>query len=119
MVGDPDRDEAYFAFTSFTVPTQVYQASIEQAARACGRRSSCHRHEPDAGRPDLVHSKDGTKVSMFVVHRAGIPLDGSHPTLLYGYGGFNIDMTPAFSALAAVWLEHGGVVRRAQPARRR
>ena len=54
-------------------------------------------------------SKDGTKVPMFVTAKKGIALDGSHPTVLYAYGGFDINITPAFSPVVAVWLEHGGV----------
>jgi prolyl oligopeptidase len=110
VLGDPDRDEAYFSFTSFTVPSQIFKTSI-----ASGATELWSEVELPIDTRNMVAeqtwytSKDGTRVSMFVVHQKGIPLDGSHPTLLYGYGGFNIDMTPAFSALAAVWLEHGGV----------
>jgi prolyl oligopeptidase len=110
MLGDPDRDEAYYTFTSFTVPPQVYQTSV-----ARGTSSLWAQIELPIDTSKLkveqtwYTSKDGTKVSMFVVHQADIPLDGSHPTLLYGYGGFSVDLTPAFSALAVVWLEHGGV----------
>jgi prolyl oligopeptidase len=110
VAGDPDRDEAYFSFTSFTVPNQIYKTSIAQ-----GTTELWSEIELPIDTRNMIAeqtwytSKDGTRVSMFVVHEKGIPLDGSHPTLLYGYGGFNIDMTPSFSALAAVWLEHGGV----------
>ena len=110
MVGDPDRDEAYYTFTSFTLPTQVYQTSV---ARGTSRLWSQIELPIDTSQMQVEQtwyaSRDGTRVSMFLVHRAGIALDGSHPTLLYGYGGFNVDMTPAFSPLAVVWLEHGGV----------
>ena len=110
MVGDPDRDEAYYVFTSFTVPPQVYQTSV---ARGTSSLWSQIELPIDTSKMQVEQtwytSKDGTRVSMFVVHQAGITLDGSHPTLLYGYGGFNVDMTPAFSALAVVWLEHGGI----------
>jgi prolyl oligopeptidase len=54
-------------------------------------------------------SKDGTRIPMFIVHKKGIKLDGTNPTLLYGYGGFNISETPSFSTTRAVWLEQGGV----------
>jgi prolyl oligopeptidase len=110
IVGEPDRDEAYFSFTSFTVPNQIFKTSIAKGSTELWSEVEL----PIDTREMLAEqtwytSKDGTRVSMFVVHKKGIALDGSHPTLLYGYGGFNIDMTPAFSALAAVWLEHGGV----------
>ena len=64
-------------------------------------------------------SKDGTKVPMFLVHKKGLKLDGQNPTLLYGYGGFNISLTPGFSVSRMVWLEMGGVYAMAEPARRR
>ncbi len=110
LVGDPDRDEAYYAFSSFTVPTQVYQTSV---AGGTSKLWSQIQLPIDLSKLQVeqtwYHSKDGTRISMFVVHRADIPLDGSHPTLLYGYGGFNVDMTPSFSPLAVMWLEQGGV----------
>lgn len=110
VVGDPDRDEAYFSFTSFTVPNQIFETSIATGAIELWSEVELPIDTRDfVAEQTWYTSKDGTRVSMFVVHREGIPLDGSHPTLLYGYGGFNIDMTPSFSALAAVWLEHGGV----------
>jgi prolyl oligopeptidase len=110
MVGDPDRDEAYYVFTSFTVPAQVYQTSV---ARGSSKLWSQVELPIDTSKMKVeqvwYNSKDGTRVSMFVVRPAGITLDGSHPTLLYGYGGFNVDMTPSFSPLSVVWLEHGGI----------
>ncbi len=110
IVGDPDRDEAYFSFTSFTVPNQVYKASIQRGTAELWSEVDL---PIDTSRMQVeqvwYESKDRTPVSMFIVHQRGLALDSSHPTLLYGYGGFNIDMTPSFSALAAVWLEHGGV----------
>ena len=110
VMGDPDRDEAYFSFTSFTVPNQIYKTSIARGTTELWSEIEL----PIDTRNMLAEqtwytSKDGTRVSMFIVHNKGIALDSSHPTLLYGYGGFNIDMTPSFSALAAVWLERGGV----------
>jgi prolyl oligopeptidase len=108
--GDPDRDEAYLSFTSFTVPNQIYKTSISQGTAELWSEIALPIDTRDMiAEQTWFTSKDGTRVSMFVVHHRGIALDGSHPTLLYGYGGFNIDMTPSFSALAAVWLEHGGV----------
>jgi prolyl oligopeptidase len=110
IVGEPDRDEAYFSFTSFTVPNQIFKTSIAKGSTELWSEVELPIDTRDMlAEQTWYTSKDGTRVSMFVVHKKGIALDGSHPTLLYGYGGFNIDMTPAFSALAAVWLEHGGV----------
>ena len=64
-------------------------------------------------------SKDGTKIPMFITHKKGLKLDGNNPTLLYGYGGFNISLTPAFSVAELVWMEMGGVFAHGQHPRRR
>ena len=110
IVGDPDRDEAYFSFSSFTVPNEIYKTSIKRGSSELWSQIELPIDTKQMEVEQVwYNSKDGTRVSMFIVRKRGIPLDGSHPTLLYGYGGFNVDMTPSFSALAAVWLEHGGV----------
>ncbi len=103
-------DEAFFTFQTFHVPSTIYRYDI-----ATGEQSIWAAPEspvPPAGyevNQRWFTSKDGTEVPMFVVHRPDVVLDGSNPTLLTGYGGFNNSMTPAFSALATTWLESGGV----------
>ncbi len=110
MVGEPDRDEAYFSYSSFTVPSQVYQTSISKGSVELWSEVDLPIDTSKMSVEQVwYNSKDGTRVSMFVVKPKGITLDGSHPTLLYGYGGFNIDMSPSFSSLTAVWLERGGI----------
>ncbi len=110
MVGNPDSDEAYFAYSSFTVPSQVYKTSVARGGAEIWSEVDIPLDTEKVVVEQVRYpSKDGTKISMFIVHNRGIARDGSHPTLLYGYGGFNISLTPSFSALAAVWLEHGGV----------
>ena len=104
-----DRD-FYYSFTSFLQPPTVYVYDLE-------RRTSLLYREPtvafDASRYEtrqvFATSKDGTRVPMFVTARRGLTLDGRHPTLMHAYGGFNVSVTPAFSAMAAAWLEMGGV----------
>ena len=102
--------EAFFTFQTFHVPSAVYRYDI-----ATGERSVWAAAEPPvdpaayAVTQRWFTSRDGTRVPMFVVHRPDAALDGSNPTLLTGYGGFNNSMTPAFSALATTWLESGGV----------
>src|SRR5690606_33833234 len=104
LLGRPDEDEAYFYYTSFVQPPMIYETSV-----ATGKTKLWATIEfpVDTSRIESKQlwytSKDGTKVSMFVVHQQGITLDGSHPTLLTGYGGFNVSMTPGFSPSAAQW----------------
>ncbi len=110
VIGRPDDDDAYFYYTSFAQPPMIYETSI-----ASGRTKLWAKIEFPIDTRKIAESqvwytsKDGTKISMFLVHREGLELDGSHPTLLTGYGGFNASMTPGFSASAAMWVERGGV----------
>lgn len=103
-------DEAFFTFQSYHRPTTIYRYDL-----ATGDQTVWAQVEVpiDTDRYTVTQtwfeSKDGTRVPMFVTHRDDVVLDGANPTLLTGYGGFNLSMTPAFSSLAAVWLEHGGV----------
>ena len=103
-------DEAFFTFQTFHVPSTIYRYDIatgEQSVWAAPELPvEAAAYEVDQRR---FTSQDGTEVPMFVVHRPDVVLDGSNPTLLTGYGGFNNSMTPAFSALATTWLESGGV----------
>ncbi|HEX6106331.1 MAG TPA: prolyl oligopeptidase family serine peptidase [Gemmatimonadales bacterium] len=103
--------ELFFGFSSYTVPPSVYRMDL-----ATGETSLWRRVEADV-EPDrfsvsqvAVRSRDGTSVTMFLVHRAGLERTGDHPVYLTGYGGFNISMTPAFSRSLLLWLERGGVV---------
>jgi prolyl oligopeptidase len=109
-VGAPDDDEAYFTFTSFTNPPETYKTSISKPSTEVWFKVEV---PVDTSRFEVAQvfypSKDGTSVSMFIVHRKGLVRDASHPTLLYGYGGFNQNMTPTFASSVAVWLELGGV----------
>ncbi len=104
------RDEAFFSFTSFAEPSTSYRLTV-----STGRRDIWFRPKIpiDTGNIEVKQvwykSKDGTRVPMFVVHRKGLPLDGNRPTLLTGYGGFNVPSLPTFSAVAAWWVESGGV----------
>lgn len=103
-------DEMFFGFTSFLFPPTVFRYHIPTGDL------SIHRKPKVAFDPSgyetkqvFVTSKDGTQVPMFLTHRKGIALDGSHPTLLYGYGGFNVDILPHFSIQRTAWLEMGGI----------
>ncbi len=110
LSGDPDDSEAFFLFTGYTTPTEVMRLDVERLEAKVYRRPRVD-FDPDAfeTRQVFVRSKDGTKVPMFITHRKGLKLDGDNPTLLYGYGGFGISLTPTFSVSMTVWMEMGGV----------
>lgn len=102
--------EAFFSFNSFHIPATIYRYDV-----ATGQQTIWfHSKVPfPADRYEVKQvwytSKDGTRVPMFLAHTKGLKLDGSHPTLLTGYGGFNISSTPGFNAFAATWISSGGV----------
>jgi len=108
--GDWSRNEAFFSFVSFNVPTTIYRYDTATGQKTEWWRAPVPIHS-DAMEVKQVWytSRDGTRVPMFLVHKKGIKLDGSNPTLLTGYGGFSLAQTPAFSARAALWVENGGV----------
>jgi prolyl oligopeptidase len=102
--------ETFYSFTSFTEPGAIYRLDLETGKSEVWRRPQVD-FDSDAyqTRQVFVESKDGTKVPMFIVHKKGLDPEKTHRTLLYGYGGFNISLTPGFSVTRAVWLERGGV----------
>jgi len=110
--GKWDSDEAFFGFQSFTVPPSVYTIDFKASnATELWARVDAPAIDPSAYEVKQVwfSSKDGTKVPMFVFHKKGLALNGKNPTLLTGYGGFNISLTPSFAGDRYLWLEHGGV----------
>jgi len=111
LSGEWDGDELYYGFTSYTVPPTVYRLALPAGTTELWRRVDA---DLDPSRYEVRQvgypSRDGTEVTMFVVHRSGLPRDGTNPVYLSGYGGFNISMTPAFSRSLLLWLERGGVV---------
>jgi prolyl oligopeptidase len=102
--------ETFYAFDSFTTPPAIYRYDVSTGASALFRRPGVDFDPADYQTLQVFYeSKDGTRVPMFLTHRKGLVLDGNHPTLLYGYGGFNNPMTPGFSPANLVWMEMGGV----------
>ena len=103
--------QTFYTFTGFTDPGAIYRYDLDSGISTLWKR-------PKVGfdgsayetKQVFATSKDGTKVPLFIVHKKGLTLDGSHRTLLTGYGGFNISITPGFSIGRAVWLERGGVL---------
>jgi len=100
----------HYIFTSFTTPGAVYQYDVASGKSSLWKQPKVDFDaSPFETKQVFVTSKDGTQVPMFLVHKKGLKLDGSNATLLYGYGGFDISLTPNFSIGRAIWLELGGV----------
>ena len=108
--GDRDHNDFHYAFTSFLYPPSVFHYNLRngrnERIRAPALDFDVANYET---KQVFFSSKDGTRVPMFITHRKGLALDGTNPTMLYAYGGFNIALTPAFSSANLVWLEMGGV----------
>ncbi|MDO8837042.1 MAG: prolyl oligopeptidase family serine peptidase, partial [Vicinamibacterales bacterium] len=109
--GERDDTFVFYTFTSFNVPPTIYRYDIATKASTVFRTPEIPGFDASAFETKQVFytSKDGTRVPMFLVHRKGLKLDGTNPTLLYGYGGFNITTAPSFSALRIALLEQGFV----------
>lgn len=108
--GKKDDKTAFYTFTSFIYPTTIFQYDTETNQSKEYRKSEVD-FDPSGYETKQVfyNSKDGTRVPMFIVHKKGLQLDGNNPTLLYAYGGFNINIQPAFSTSNIVLLENGGI----------
>jgi prolyl oligopeptidase len=110
FAGHHDDKSTFFTYTSFTEPSSIFQLDLASGESTLWRKSKL---KFDGGgletKQVFFTSKDGTRVPMFIVHKKGLKLDGANPVLLYGYGGFNISLTPVFSVSRAVWMEMGGV----------
>ena len=108
--GNIDDTEIFYTYTSFDYPAAIFRYNIKSGQTELFRKSEA---KIDADNYQTVQSfftsKDGTKVPMFITYKKGLQLNGNNPVLLYGYGGFNIPMTPAFSIFNAFFLEQGGV----------
>ncbi|CAZ95578.1 prolyl oligopeptidase family serine peptidase [Zobellia galactanivorans] len=108
--GKKENKEFYFSFTNYIIPGSSYKYNVET-----GEYTSYWKPDIDfdsdvyESNQVFFTSKDGTKVPMIITHKKGLQRNGKNPTILYGYGGFNISLTPAFSIANAVWLEQGGI----------
>jgi prolyl oligopeptidase len=112
--GKAKDKETFYAFTSFTMPTTIYRYDMVSGQSTIFRQPKVDfRSEDYETKQVFYNSKDGTRVPMFITHKKGLKLDGKNPTYLYGYGGFDISLTPGFSPGILVWMEMGGVF--AQP----
>jgi prolyl oligopeptidase len=108
--GKREDTETFYSFTSFTTPNTIYRYDMITGESTLYRAAQVD-FDPDAyeTRQVFYPSADGTRIPMFIVHKRGLALNGQNPTLLYGYGGFNVSLTPAFSVSNLVWMEMGGV----------
>ncbi|RYM35142.1 S9 family peptidase [Brumimicrobium glaciale] len=109
--GGKEEDEVlYYSFTNYVTPSSIFEFNPES-----GESADYWKPEIDYNPEDYVSeqifyaSKDGTKVPMIITHKKGLKKDGKNPTILYGYGGFNVSLTPAFSVANIVWMENGGI----------
>ena len=105
-----DADTLYYSFTNYVTPGTIYKYDIKEGTSEVYNKPNIN-FNPDnyESRQVFYKSKDGTKIPMIITAKKGIELNGKNPTILYGYGGFNISLTPSFSTANAVWLEQGGV----------
>ena len=112
LSGEPEQNEMFFAFASFTYPTTVMRYDFKTQELSAVQPADVDVDPDDYVVKQVAYkSRDGQYVTMFIAHRksGAFKLDGSHPTLLYGYGGFNISETPWFSVSQLVWMDMGGV----------
>jgi len=108
--GKRSDTEMFYSFSSYATPPSIFRYDLLTGESKLLRRASVKFNPDDYEVKQVFYtSKDGTKVPMFITHRKGLKLDGSNPTLLYGYGGFSIPLTPVFSVSRVAWLEMGGV----------
>ncbi len=105
-----DKEELYYSFTNYITPGSIYKYDIEAGTSELYNKPNID-FNPDYYESKQVFytSKDGTKIPMIITHKKGLELNGKNPTILYGYGGFNISLTPSFSIANAVWMEQGGI----------
>jgi prolyl oligopeptidase len=102
--------ETFYSFSSFATPTSIYRYDMTTGESKLIRQAKVKFDPSDYEVKQVFYaSKDGTKVPMFIAHKKGLKPDGTNPTLLYGYGGFNISLTPGFSVSRLAWMEMGGV----------
>ncbi len=110
LSGNPEDSDMFITFASFTYPPTIYHYDFDNNAMEIFRESEID-FDPDqyVSKQIFYRSKDGTRVPMFITHKKGLKPEGDNPTLLYGYGGFNVSLTPYFSISRLIWLEQGGV----------
>lgn len=110
FTGDPDHRETFFSFTNYTTPSTIYHLDLATGESSIFRKPEVAFEPTDFVTEQIFFaSKDGTRIPMFISHKKGLERNGESKTLLYGYGGFNISITPSFSVTNLVWMEQGGI----------
>ncbi len=105
-----EEQDVYYSFTNYIRPSTIYKFDLASGASTVYQKPEvAFNPEEYESKQVFYSSKDGTKIPMMITYKKGISLDGTHPTMLYGYGGFNISLTPSFSVANALWLAQGGV----------
>lgn len=100
----------YYSFTNYTTPGSIYSLEPKSGTSKIYQKPKVDFKSEDYESKQVFYtSKDGTKIPMIITYKKGLKLDGKNPTILYGYGGFNISLTPSFSIANAVWMENGGI----------
>ena len=100
----------YYTFTSYITPGTIYEYEVESGASKLYKKSGVQFNpEEFESKQVFYQSKDGTRIPMMITHKKGLTRNGENPTMLYGYGGFNISLTPRFSTSNIIWLENGGI----------
>lgn len=108
--GEKEDTEFYFSFTNYNTPGSLYKYNVEKGTSELYWKPEIDFDPANYESKQVFYSsKDGTKIPMIITHKKGLELNGKNPTILYGYGGFNISLTPSFSITNAVWMEQGGV----------
>jgi len=108
--GKKDDKELYYSFTNYITPGTIYKMNIASGTSEVYQQPKVKFNPSDYESKQVFYaSKDGTQVPMMITYKKGTQLDGTNPTMLYAYGGFNVSLTPSFSIANAVWLENGGI----------
>jgi len=110
FIGKKEDKSLYYSFTNYTTPSSIYKFEPKNGSSVIYKQPKVDFNSENYESKQVFYSsKDGTKVPMIITYKKGTELNGKNPTIIYGYGGFNISLTPSFSVVTAIWLEMGGI----------
>jgi prolyl oligopeptidase len=108
--GEKDEKDLYYSFTNYVTPGSIFKYNVETGNSELYNRPDVNFNPDNYTSEQIFYtSKDGTKIPMIITYKKGTEMNGKNPTILYGYGGFNVSLTPSFSIANAVWMEQGGI----------